>query len=73
MSPTLQRAALDQHGRHGPRPLSSLASITRAFGGAIGIGLEFQQLGLEQDLLDQVSRPVFLSAETSTSCTSPPI
>ena len=31
----------------GPRPLSSLASTTVAFGGAVGIGLQLEHFGLE--------------------------
>ena len=38
----------------GPRPLSSLASTTVAFGGAVGIGLQLEDFGLELDRLEQL-------------------
>jgi hypothetical protein len=48
-----QRTAPNQNGRHRAASLVQLRLDHTALCGAIGVGLEFQQLGLEQDLLDQ--------------------
>ena len=45
----LQRAALHQHGGDGAAALVQLGLDHRAFGGAVGIGLEVQDFGLQQD------------------------
>ena len=45
----LQRAALYQHGGDGAAALVQLGFDDRAFGGAIGIGLEVEKFGLQQD------------------------
>ena len=45
----LQRAALDQHGRDRAAARIELGLDHDAVGGAVGIGLEVEQLGLQQD------------------------
>ena len=45
----LQRAALDQHGRDRAAAAVELGLDHRAFGGAVGIGFEVEQFGLQQD------------------------
>ena len=54
MSPTLSVPRLDEHGRERAAALVELGLDHRAFGGAVGIGLQLEQFGLEQDLLDQL-------------------
>ena len=49
-----ERAALDQHGRERAAALVELGFDHRAFGGAVGIGLEFEHLGLQLDRLEQL-------------------
>ena len=49
MSPTLQRAALDQHGRDGAAAAIELGLDHDAFGRTVGIGLEVEDFGLQQD------------------------
>ena len=53
-SPTLQRAALDQHGRQRAAALVELGLDHRAFGGAVGVGLQLEDFGLELDRLEQL-------------------
>ena len=43
----LQRAALDEHGGERAAALVELGLDHRAFGGAVGIGLQLEQFGLE--------------------------
>src|SRR6202043_2609055 len=45
----LERSALHQHGGDGAAALVELGFHHRAFGGAVGIGLEVQDFGLQQD------------------------
>ena len=45
----LERAALDQHRRHRAAALVELGFDHHAVGGAIGIGLELEHFGLQQD------------------------
>ena len=45
----MQRAALDQHGGDRAAALVELGLDHRAFGGAVGIGLEVENFGLQQD------------------------
>ena len=49
-----QRAALDQHGRERAAALVELGLDHRAFGGAVGIGLQLEDLGLQLDRLEQL-------------------
>ena len=49
MSPTLQRAALDQHGGDRAAAALELGFEHDAFGRAVRVGLEVEQLGLQQD------------------------
>ena len=51
MSPTSSVPRCTSTVATGPRPRSSLASMHDALGGAIRIGLEVEQLGLQQDRL----------------------
>ena len=48
-----QRAALDEHGRERAAALVEPGLDHRAFGGAVGIGLQLEQFGLERDRLEQ--------------------
>ena len=48
-----QRAALDQHGGERAAALVELGLDHRAFGGAVGIGLQLEDFGLERDRLEQ--------------------
>ena len=57
MSPRLSVPRLTSTVATGPRPLSSLRLDHGRLGVAIGVGLQFQQFGLEQDLLDQLVEP----------------
>ena len=43
-----ERAALDQHGRERAAALVELGLDHRAFGGAVGVGLELEDFGLER-------------------------
>ena len=54
MSPTLERAALDEHGADRPAPALELGLDDDAFGRAIRIGLEIKNLGLQVDRLEQL-------------------
>ena len=54
MSPRLQRAALDQHGRDGSAALVELGFDHQAAGFAVGIGLEVEHFGLQQDGIQQL-------------------
>ena len=47
----LQRAALDQHGRNRAAAALELCLEHDALGGAVRVGLEVEQLGLQQDRL----------------------
>lgn len=49
----LQRATVDQHGGDRTLALVELGLDHCRLGIAIGVGLEFKQFGLDQDLLDQ--------------------
>ena len=49
-----QRAALDEHGRERAAALVELGLDHRAFGGAVGVGLQFEDFGLELDRLEQL-------------------
>ena len=49
-----QRAALDENGGERAAALVELGFDHRAFGGAVGIGLELEDLGLELDRLQQL-------------------
>ena len=49
-----QRAALDEHGRERAAALVELGFDHRAFGGAVGVGLEFEDFGLELDRFEQL-------------------
>ena len=49
-----QRAALDEHGRKRAAALVELGFDDRAFGGAVGIGLEFEDFGLQLDGFEQL-------------------
>ena len=49
-----QRAAVHEHGRDRAAALVELGLDHGALGGAIGIGLQFEQFGLQLDLLDQL-------------------
>jgi hypothetical protein len=73
LSPTLERAAGDEHGRDRAAALVELGLDHRGLGVAVGVGLELEQLGLEVDRLEQLVEIGLLERETSTSCTSPPI
>src|SRR3546814_9703460 len=53
-------AAVDEHRRDRPATLVELGLDHDAFGVAVRVGLEFEQLGLELDLLDQVVEPGLL-------------
>src|SRR3546814_6954214 len=55
-----KRAAVDEHRRDRPATLVELGLDHDAFGVAVRVGLEFEQLGLELDLLDQVVEPGLL-------------
>ena len=72
MSPTLQRAALDQRGADGTAAALELGLDDHAFGGALGIGLEVEHFGLQRDRFQQLVEAGRFSAETSTSSVSPP-
>ena len=50
----LERAALDQHGGDRAPALVELGFDDHALGRAVGVGLEVHDLGLQQDVLDQV-------------------
>ncbi len=54
MSPTLQRAALHEHGADRAAAALELGLDHDAFGGAVGVGLELEQLGLQEDRLEQL-------------------
>ena len=54
MSPTLQRAALDQHGRDRTAAAIELGFDHGAFGRTFRIGLEVEQFGLQRDHLEQL-------------------
>ena len=54
MSPTRSVPRWISTVASGPRPLSSLASTTAPSAGAVGIGLQLQDLGLERDRLEQL-------------------
>ena len=56
----LERTATHQHGGDSATALVELRLDHIAFGGAIGVGGQFHQLGLEQDLLDQLVQPGLL-------------
>src|SRR3546814_6493466 len=49
----VERAAVDQNGRHGATALVELGLNDRTFGGAVWIGLHFHDLGLKHDFVDQ--------------------
>ena len=49
-----QRAALDEHGRERAAALVELGFDDRAFGGAVGVGLELEDFGLELDRFEQL-------------------
>src|SRR3546814_2397032 len=49
----VERAAVDQNGRHGATALVELGLNDRTFGGAVWIGLPFHDLGLKHDFVDQ--------------------
>ncbi len=49
----LQRAAIDQHGGDRAATLVELGLDHHAVGGAVGVGLQVEDLGLQQDALDQ--------------------
>ena len=53
-SPTLQRAALDEHGGDRTAALVELGLDDDTAGGGVGVGLELEDVGLEQDHLEQV-------------------
>ena len=53
-SPTRKRAALDEHGRERAAALVELGLDHRAFGGAVGVGLELEDFGLELDRFEQL-------------------
>src|SRR3546814_17989923 len=48
----VERAAVDQNGRHGATALVELGLNDRTFGGAVWIGLHFHDLGLKHDFVD---------------------
>ena len=50
----LQGAALDQHGGDGAAAAVELGLDHHAVGGAVGVGLQVEDLGLQQDGFDQV-------------------
>ena len=50
----LQRAGLHEHGRHRPAAPVEPALDDDAFGGAIGIGFELQDLGLQRGHLEEL-------------------
>ena len=54
MSPTLQRAALNQHGGDRTAAAIELGFDHGAFGGTFRIGLEIEQFGLQRDHLEQL-------------------
>ena len=49
-----KRAALDEHGRKRAAALVELGLDHRAFGGAVGVGLELEDFGLELDRFEQL-------------------
>ena len=49
-----KRAALDQHGRKRAAALVELGLDDRAFGGAVGIGLQLEDFGLQLDRLEKL-------------------
>ena len=49
MSPTFERAALDQHGRDRAAAAFELGFEHDAFGRPVRVGLQVEQLGLQQD------------------------
>ena len=49
-----QRAALDEHGRERAAALVELGFDHRAFGGAVGVGLQLEDFGLELDRFEQL-------------------
>ena len=53
-SPTLQRAALDQHGDHRPAAGVELGLDHGARAGRVGVGPQLLQLGDQQDHVEQV-------------------
>jgi hypothetical protein len=56
----MQRAALDQHGGDRAAAALELRLDDAAFGGAVGIGLEVEDLGLQQDRLLELVETGFL-------------
>ena len=69
----VQRAALDQHRRDGPRALSSFASTTAPTAGSMRVRLRLDlRLGHQLDGLSRSSMPSPVRAETGTASTSPP-
>ena len=54
MSPGSSVPGLDQHGRDRAAALVELGFDDDAFGGAVGIGLEVEHFGLQQDRLEQL-------------------
>jgi hypothetical protein len=53
----LQRALLHQNGRDRAAAHVELRLDHRAFGGAVGVGLELQDLGLKRDGFEQLGSP----------------
>ena len=49
-----KRAALDEHGRERAAALVELGLDHRAFGGAVGVGLQLEDFGLELDRVEQL-------------------
>ena len=73
MSPTFSVPRLTSTVATGPRPLSSFASITMPSAGRSGLAFSSSSSACSWIFSISSSRPVFLSADTSTSCVSPPI
>src|SRR3546814_11182931 len=55
-----QRAAPDEDGRHGAAALVELRLDHRAFGIAVGVGLELHDLGLHRDRVEQLVEGLLL-------------
>src|SRR3546814_13712274 len=62
----VERAAVDQNGRHGATALVALGLNDRTFGGAVWIGLHFHDLGLKPDFVDQGLNADLLERENLT-------
>jgi hypothetical protein len=67
-----QGSVLNQYRRHRAAPGIQLGLDHMAAGQFVRIGFEFQDLGLQQNHLQQFVDPGFCLAETMTKIASPP-